>query len=266
MELEFEKIFKRFLPLTKKRYMAWSVEPGKGGEWKDSTVMKGIETVRRDWCELTGEAMRTIIEIILKKNDVKEAVKYFNSVVNDLQQGKTDIEKLVITKTITKRPEAYAGVQPHVEVIKKMKQRNEMEMPGVGDRIGYVIVKGMDLVSKRAEDPTYVREKGLSLDSRYYIDNQLLPPLERIFGAIGVSKEELLGLGKQIGLMEAINGARNKGKPAAPRTVKGAEVTGFSCRTCSRSYRRPPLAGKCECGGKLVFSAAGGLAEKATLL
>jgi DNA polymerase I len=263
MELEFEKLFKRFLPLTKKRYMGWSMFRDKNGEWKDDIIMKGIETVRRDWCELTGETMREIIEIILKKNDVKEAVNYFKAVVNDLLEGKVDADKLTITKTITKRPEAYVGVQPHVEVIKKMQQRGALEIPGTGDRIGYVIVKGMDMLSKRAEDPSYVKEKGLQLDPRYYIDNQLLPPVERIFTAIGVSKEELLGLGKQMGLTEAINNHRRD--PAAPEPLKVAieDVNGFICRRCHRSFARPPLIGKCECGGSLLFSSERGPADVA---
>jgi DNA polymerase I len=261
MELEFEKIFKRFLPLTKKRYMGWSVERGNDGEWTEGIVMKGIETVRRDWCELTGETMKTIIEILLKKNDVKEAVSYFKTVVDDLLNGKTGIEKLVITKTITKRVESYDGLQPHVEVIKKMRKRRELEIPGVGDRIGYVIVKGAELLSRRAEDPAYVKEQGLSIDPRYYIDNQLLPPLERIFGAIGVGRQELLGMGRQMGLMDAINGHEKAAK--AKDLVNIADVKGFSCTICGRGYRRPPLSGTCDCGGGLLFSTDGGLAEKA---
>lgn len=262
MELEFEKIFKRFLPLTKKRYMGWSMERGKDGQWTEGTiVMKGIETVRRDWCELTGEAMKTVIEIVLKKNDVKEAVNYFKIVVDDLLKGKTDIEKLIITKTVTKKPESYDGLQPHVEVVKKMKARNEMEIPGIGDRIGYVIIKGTELLSKRAEDPSYVKEKGLNIDPRYYIDNQLLPPIERIFGAIGIAREELLGMGRQMGLMDAING-RAPGRKSIP-AVSAHEVTGFVCPGCGRRYRRPPLAGLCDCGDALLFSSPAGPAEKA---
>jgi len=265
MELEFEKIFMRFLPLTKKRYMGWSMERGGNGEWKEGIVMKGIETVRRDWCELTGETMKEIIEIILKKNDVKEAVNYFKTVVNGLLEGKVDIDKLTITKTITKKPEAYAGIQPHVEVIKKMKQRGALEIPGTGDRIGYVIVKGMDMLSKRAEDPSYVKEMGLSLDSRYYIDNQLLPPLERIFTAIGVSKEELLGMGKQMGLAEAINNHNRKEEAEEPITVGIDDVNGYICGRCHKSFARPPLLGRCACGGTFLFSTERGPASIALM-
>ncbi len=267
MELEFEKIFKRFLPLTKKRYMAWSVEKGKDGEWKEDVVMKGIETVRRDWCALTSETMRQIIEIILKHNDLKEAVKYFRDVVKKLLDGEISIDKLVITKTITKKPEAYAGVQPHVEVIKKMIERNVMDLPGVGDRIGYVIVKGTQLLSRRAEDPTYVTEKGIKIDSQYYINNQMLPPLERIFGAIGVDREELLGMGKQMGLAEAINNHNHKQEQAErePVVVSVKDVNGFLCKKCNRSYRRPPLVGRCECGGSFLFSSTSGPADIARI-
>ncbi len=253
MELEFEKLFKRFLPLTKKRYMGWSMFRDKTGEWKDDIVMKGIETVRRDWCELTGETMKEIIEIILKKNDTKAAVSYFKDVVKGLLDGDVDIEKLVITKTLTRRPEKYAGVQPHVEVVKKMEKRNDMDLPGVGDRIGYVIVKGMEMLSKRAEDPNFVRENGLSIDSKYYIDNQLLPPLERIFNAIGISRDELLGAGKQMGLFEVIN---NSKKACEEPVIKGklSDVSGFICMSCGMKSARPPLSGKCSCGGALKFS------------
>ncbi len=255
MELEFERMFKRFLPLTKKRYMGWSVYKGRNGEMKDDIVMKGIETVRRDWCELTGETMKSIIEIILKKNDVKEAVNYFKVVVDDLLNGKIDMDKLTITKTVTKKPEAYVGVQPHIEVVKKMKQRGEMEIPGTGDRVGYVIVKGTDLLSKRAEDPAYVKDKRLQLDSRYYIDNQLLPPLERIFSAIGVGKEELMGIGKQMGIAEALsNHNKLDSGDAESLTVGIKDVNGFICEKCHNSFRRPPLIGKCGCGGSILFS------------
>jgi len=262
MELEFEKIFKRFLPLTKKRYMAWSVERGDDGEWKEETIMKGIETVRRDWCELTSETMRQIIEIILKHNDVKEAVRYFGDVVKGLLAGRIGIEKLVITKTITKRPESYVGVQPHVEVVKKMRQRRVLDMPGVGDRIGYVIVKGTQLLSKRAEDPAYIKEKGLVVDSQYYISNQMLPPLERIFCAIGVDREELLGMGKQMGITEAINNHNHRHAEREPLVVNVKDMNGFICKKCNRSYRRPPLIGRCECGGSFLFSSPIGAADR----
>ncbi len=261
MELEFEKLFRRFLPLSKKRYVAWKFEPTKDG-WDESLEMKGVETVRRDWCPLVGETMKHIIEILLKENDQKKAVKYFKGVIKEIIDGKIDIQKLVVTKTITRSPENYAGVQPHVELVKKMGKRGG-EVPGIGDRVGYVIVKGTDLLSKRTEDPTFIKENGLEVDSRYYIDNQLLPPLERIFGALGVSKTELLGGGKQIGIFDAIK--NSNGHPQEKKVIPEApleEMTGFMCKKCEKFYQVPPLSGLCECGGGFLFATPNGPTEK----
>ncbi len=260
MELEFEKVFKRFLPLTKKRYAAWCFEPGKNG-WKEKMETKGIETVRRDWCDLTSETIEKVLEIILKENDITHAVKYFKGVVRDMVEGKIPVQKLVITKTMTKKADGYVGVQPHAEVVKKIRKRSPAEAPGVGDRIGYVITKGLELVSKRAEDPLYVIEKGLEIDSKYYIENQLLPPLERIFSALGISKTELLGKGKQVDLLGAMNGLQKK----EAGEIHINELKGFVCSRCHKNYSLPPLAGMCECGGPLLFSSSKGPAKRVVI-
>ncbi|MEE9323313.1 MAG: DNA-directed DNA polymerase [Candidatus Aenigmarchaeota archaeon] len=265
MELEFEKVFKRFLPLTKKRYAAWYFEMGKDG-WKDGIETKGIETVRRDWCDLTSETIKRVLDIILKKNDIKLALEYFKSVVDDMVAGKIPIQKLVITKTMTKRAEGYVGIQPHAELAKKIQKRSPAEAPGVGDRIGYVITKGLELLSKRTEDPLYVIEKGLEIDSKYYIENQLLPPLERVFIALGISKTELLGKGKQVDLLGAINGLYKKANEVKEvEEVPINEVKGFVCKKCYKTYSIPPLSGVCECGGPLLFSSSMGPAKQVIL-
>ncbi|MFH1978190.1 MAG: DNA polymerase domain-containing protein [Candidatus Aenigmatarchaeota archaeon] len=252
IELEFEKIFKRFLPLTKKRYVAWKFEP-KGDGWKEGMEMKGIETVRRDWCELVSECMTNVISIILKKDDVKGAVKYFKSIINDLLEGRVPINKLVITKGMSKPVKSYVGIQPHIELVKKLQQRGEA--PGIGDRIGYVIIKGTEMLSKRAEDPSYVIEKGLQIDSRYYIENQLLPPIERIFSGLKISKSELLGGGKQMGIFDALKKHEEK---QVDKEIPIEQVRGFICTKCNKSYSRVPLVGACECGGNILFSSEKG--------
>ncbi len=261
LELEFEKFFKQFLPLTKKRYVAWKFEPD-GDGWQEGIEMKGIETVRRDWCDLVSETLSEIIEIILKKGDVKGALEYFKSVIKNLMRNKIPTEKLVITKTITKAPGKYEGIQPHIEAAKKITARNPNEAPGIGDRIGYVIIKGTDMLSKRAEDPTFVAERGIEIDPKYYIENQLLPPMERIFSVLSISKSELLGNGKQMGLMEAIN---NYNETNHIKVLPRTETNGFICTKCSKFYPRIPLVGTCECGGELAFSSPKGMVKQVTL-
>jgi DNA polymerase I len=259
IQLEFEKVFKRFLPLTKKRYVAWSFVKTEDG-WEEGIETKGIETVRRDWCDLVGTTMMEIIKIILKENNKKKAIDYFRAVAEKLLSNEIPIKQLVITKTMTKKPKSYAGVQPHIELVKKMQARNPAEMPGVGDRIGFVIVKGTQMLSKRAEDPVYVLEKGMQIDSKYYIENQMLPPLERIFEAMGISKSELMGNGKQIGILDAINNHRDRerAKIKVIEELPISAVNGFVCQGCSKYHPVMPLVGVCECGGELLFSSPKG--------
>ncbi len=254
MQMEFEKLFKSFLILTKKRYAAWKFVK-ENGKWKEKIETKGIETVRRDWCELVSDTMNKTIDIILKRGDTKEALTYFNGVMKDLAENKIPIEKLVITKSITKSPASYAGMQPHIELAKKMAKRNSEDAPGVGDRIGYVIIKGNQLLSKRTEDPAYVKEKHLEIDHVYYVENQMLPPIERIFTALGFSKSELLGKGRQASLMEMM-----KSKQTNSNVFEG-----FVCAGCGNEYSAAPLTGLCQCGGKIQIRTPTGMTEKITV-
>ncbi len=43
----------------------------------------------------------------------------------------------------------------------------------------------------RAEDPAYVLENNMPLDTEYYVEKQILPPVLRIFESFGVTKDRL---------------------------------------------------------------------------
>jgi len=258
LELKFEKIFKTFLIETKKRYAGLFFER-ENGNWTEHLEMKGIETVRRDWCELTSETMLEVLNTILKEHDVKKAARYVRNVIVDLAQNKIPIEKLTIIKGITKSLESYEGTQPHVELAKKIKQRSGSRPSLVGERLEFVIVKGNQLLSKRAEDPEYVKEKGLEIDSNYYIYNQLLPPLERIFEVCGVSTSELLEGQKQKNLLD-VWGQQKEVLSPEETVLKSYEMV--VCRTCDWSFRRPPLSGNCpKCNSPVYFAEGGSIGK-----
>ena len=247
IQMKIESVFKTLLILSKKRYAGLSMEKT-NNEWHEKIVMKGIETVRRDWCNLTGETLLEVVKIILKEQNPKKALTYVRDVINKLAKNQVPIEELVITKGISKPLKSYKGMQPHIELVKKLRKRSPAEAPGIGDRIGFVIISGPQLVSRRAEDPKYVKKHNLKIDSKYYIESQILPPLERVFTAIGFSRSELKGFGRQLSLSDLKN---NFHKPQKTILKK---VEGFICSKCGETYRRPPLVGKCEkCGSELLF-------------
>ncbi|MDI6825929.1 MAG: DNA-directed DNA polymerase [Candidatus Aenigmarchaeota archaeon] len=250
LELKIESVFKTLLILSKKRYAGWKFE-FVDDKWEDSMITKGIETVRRDWCDLVSETLEEVLIAILKEQNINKAVRIVRDKIEDIKTGKIDIDKLVITKGVSKTLKSYKGIQPHIELVKKMRSRDVASAPGVGDRVGFVIVKGLQMISKRAEDPEYVKKHGLKIDSKYYIESQLLPPLERVFEALGVNKTDLMGIGKQLGLFDVMRKEAREEKPFEDYLT---EIDGFICNNCNNVMRRVPLSGKCNyCNGEIVF-------------
>ncbi len=248
MRIKVENVFRTLLILSKKRYVGWNFEK-QDGIWKEKMVMKGIETVRRDWCNLVSEVLNEILNIVLREQNPQKALDYMKDIVHKLQDNKIELDKLVITKGISKRLEEYKGTQPHVELVKKMRKR-EGASPYVGDRVGFVIVKGLQNISDRAEDPEYIKKNNLKIDPKYYIENQLLPPLERVFEAMGLDKSELFRVGKQMLISDILNNSRKKDNGNSRLT----SADGLICDRCSKTYDYVPLVGKCiHCGGEMMF-------------
>lgn len=262
LKFSVDKIFKSFLILAKKRYAGWLFEKNSKGSWKEKIEMKGIETVRRDWCELTTETMNEVLRIILKEQDAKKAAQYTRGVVKDLASGNIPLEKLTVIKGISKRVEAYDGMLPHVELARKIKSRDPARGSMVGERLGYVIIKGNDLLSKRAEDPAYVKENNLEIDSQYYIENQLLPPLERIFEVMNVSKLEIVEGKKQLSLAGMLQNGNGSNKILSPDQTVLDKWDSIVCRKCNWHSIRPSLSGNCpKCGDQIYFSHAGSIGK-----
>ncbi|MGV8175089.1 MAG: DNA-directed DNA polymerase [Methanothrix sp.] len=200
MELVFEAFARRGIFLAKKRYALWVFEPvGEG--WKDKIKVRGMETVRRDWCDLTSKTLKTCLELVLKEGKVDEAVEHVRSVVArlqslDISQDPGILEELTLTRRYTKSSSSYKNKQPHIQLVEKIRERGG-SVPGVGDRIPFVIVQGKrgkkskELFVNRAEDPAYVLEKNMPLDTEYYVEKQILPPVLRIFESFGVGRERL---------------------------------------------------------------------------
>jgi len=200
MELVFEAFARRGIFLAKKRYALWVFEP-RGDGWMDKIKVRGMETVRRDWCGLTSKTLKTCLELVLKEGKVEEAVEHVRSVVlrlqnQDLSLDPSLLEDLTLTRRYTKSSGSYKNKQPHIQLVEKIKERGGT-VPGVGDRVPFVIVQGKrgrknkELFVNRAEDPAFVLEKNMPLDTEYYVEKQILPPVLRIFESFGVTKDRL---------------------------------------------------------------------------
>eukprot|EP00808_Paulinella_micropora_P029317 g78653.t1 len=183
IKLEFEKVYWPYLLMNKKRYagLYWT-NPKK---W-DKIDTKGIETVRRDNCAMVKDVVETCLRRVLVDQSVESALSYAKMMISDLLLNKIDISLLTISKSISKEGGDYDNKQAHVVLAEKMRKRDPLTAPVIGDRVPYVVTKGVKgaRAYEKAEDPIYVLEHDIPIDTAYYVENQLQKPLTRIFEPI----------------------------------------------------------------------------------
>lgn len=209
LELDIDGVFKSILLLKKKKYAALKIVELPDGSVTFEKEMKGLDLVRRDWCPLSKDAGKFVIDRILSGDSREEIVlqihEYLNSLSNSIRSGVIDISQFVITKGLNKSPKDYPDVkgQPHLQVALKMLKLNKPV--NIGDHIPYVICKAEDGAEKsspadRAHHPEEVsRSDGaLSIDYEWYLSQQILPPISRLCEPIEGTSQAIIS--QQLGL------------------------------------------------------------------
>ena len=236
IKLEFEKVYYPYLLINKKRYagLYWT-NPDK----YDKMDTKGIETVRRDNCRLVQIVIETVLKKILMDRDIDGAQDYVRETISSLLQNKIDLSMLVITKALTKHDDDYTAKQAHVELAERMKKRDAGSAPTLGDRVAYVIVKGAGGSKnyEKSEDPIFVLENNVPIDTKYYLDNQLANPLGRIF-------EPILGEKRAASLLA---GDHTRSISVAAPSLGGLMKFAKKTQTCMGCKK--PLVGAAEAKG-----------------
>ena len=210
MKLEFEKIYERYIILTKKRYMCRVAN--KKGEIIDF-IKKGVMLSRRDNCIYARIQYLKTAEYLLDDVDEKTILDDVTDGLNSLFQRKYSYKDFVITKSIGRDIYKMATLPAHVQLANKMKSRG-IEVP-TGARIEYIFTT-MCLGEKKfaqgdkVEDIDYFSQwrQYLRIDYLYYLEKQLIKPLdELLFVGLGVvdfvKKQFALRMNKWL-LMERI--------------------------------------------------------------
>jgi DNA polymerase elongation subunit (family B) len=186
MELELEKFYKYGLFVGKKG-------SGTGAKKKYALIddegevkIIGFETVRGDWSIIAKETQKKVIELILKENSFEKALKYVQKVIQDIKNNKIDINKMVMKTQLKMNLEDYKQIGPHVSVARRMKELGVNI--GEGSVITYVIAEGSGLIRDRAK----LLKEAKNYDKDYYINNQIIPSVEKIFEIRKIHKEDLL--------------------------------------------------------------------------
>jgi DNA polymerase alpha subunit A len=215
LELDTDGLYNKMLLLRKKKYAALIKDSDKPDSGY-TLETKGLDMVRRDWCELSRNMSKYVLDLLLGGDDqdlsLAQIHSYLTEMGNQVKLGKVPIEQFVVDKGLTKNPELYgdASIHPHVQVALQLKKRGIIVKPG--DTVPYVIcdTQNTSLVNEnstkhssgyasRAYHPEEVKSNpSLKLDYNWYLANQIHPPLARLFEPIEGTDEahiaECLGL------------------------------------------------------------------------
>ncbi|XP_041438950.1 DNA polymerase alpha catalytic subunit isoform X1 [Xenopus laevis] len=188
LEIDIDGIFKSLLLLKKKKYAALTVEPTGDGKYVTKQELKGLDIVRRDWCELAKQAGNYVISQILsdqpRDSIVENIQKKLTEIGENVTNGTVPITQYEINKALTKDPQDYPDKKslPHVHVALWINSQGGRKVKA-GDTISYVICQdGSNLsASQRAYAQEQLqKQENLSIDTQYYLSQQVHPVVARI--------------------------------------------------------------------------------------
>jgi len=181
MGLEYEKTLMPFILLSKKRYvgMLYEDDPKKG-------YMKfmGLSLKRRDSCDYLKDVYGGILNILMKEYNLQSAITFLDKSLHDLINGKVSMDKLAITKALRsgyKNPNQIG----HFVLAERIGKRDPGNKPKPGDRMKFVFIVNdtpKALMGDKIETTEFIVENNLKIDYTHYITNQLMKPLQQLFG------------------------------------------------------------------------------------
>jgi DNA polymerase elongation subunit (family B) len=182
-DFEYEKTFMPFCLLSKKRYvgMLYETDPN-----KCKRKEMGIALKRRDNAPIVKDVYGGIIDILMKKQNIPDAVQFLRNCLQNIVEEKYPIEKLIITKSLRsgyKNPKSIA----HKVLADRITARDPGNKPGPGDRIpfAYISVPGKKVLQgEKIETPSFIAENKLKIDYSFYITNQIMKPVQQLFALV----------------------------------------------------------------------------------
>jgi DNA polymerase-2 len=185
LELEFEKLYLRFfMPEirsgktgSKKRYAGLL----RGADGREHIEFVGLESVRRDWSEVSKRFQRGLLERVFRDEPVDEFVREF---LADLRAGRFDGE-LAYRKAVRKELDAYTKTTPpHVRAARK-------QQGNAGRIVAYTMTR---------HGPEPLGEETAAPDYTHYIEHQLKPVGDAILRFLGTDFDTLSGAQRQLAL------------------------------------------------------------------
>ncbi|XP_031831132.1 DNA polymerase alpha catalytic subunit isoform X2 [Nomia melanderi] len=187
VELDIDGVFRYLLLLQKKKYAAVTMTKLPNGQIDLTQEHKGLDIVRRDWCQLACDVGKKILDQLLSdqsnENRLEQIFCMLQNVAKSVRENQVSLSSLVITKQLSKNPNEYPDAkQAHVQVALRLNKEGG-RMWKVGDTVPYIICD--DGTSKSATERAYhideyKKSDSLKIDVNYYLLSQVFPIALRI--------------------------------------------------------------------------------------
>lgn len=187
VRLKMEKVYHPCVLLTKKRYVGYSYE---SADQKTPVFdAKGIETVRRDTCGAVAKTLEQSLRILFEHQDILNVKEYLQRQWTRILCGWVSLQDFVFSKEVRLGTYRATSLPPAALVATKSMKADPRAEPRYGERIPYVVIHGepgarlVDLVV----DPLDLLDinSPYRLNDLYYINKQIIPALQRVFGLLG---------------------------------------------------------------------------------
>jgi len=179
----YEKTLMPFCLLSKKRYVGMLYETTPE---KPKRKSMGIVLKRRDNAPIVKDIYGGIIDILMKEQNVEQAIKFLKECLNNMVQEKYPLEKLIITKSLRSGYKNPAQIA-HKVLADRMGKRDPGNKPSVGDRIPFVYIHNENkkaLQGEKIEHPNYIIANKLRPNYSFYITNQIMKPVQQVFALV----------------------------------------------------------------------------------
>ncbi|KAJ9077049.1 DNA-directed DNA polymerase alpha catalytic subunit pol1, variant 2 [Entomophthora muscae] len=205
LEIDIDGIFRRLLLLQKKKYAALLLQerrlPNGTVDYTTTVEAKGLDIVRREFCDLSHTMSEVVLKHILSGADKDTTVQliydYLTSICQQIRSGAIPPERFIIYKSISKDLVKYADAasQPHVQVALRLQKQQGFAV-GKGSTIDYIICLTDDPSKPYAQRAFSAdeasKDSSLQVDYDWYISRQLLPPITRLCEPIdGITMSQL---------------------------------------------------------------------------
>lgn len=188
IELEFRDLYEGGIFVARKGEKVGAKKRYALVDYEGNLEIRGFETVRRDWCDLSKRIQRDVLTIILRDKDPAKAVELVRDTIKKIKDGEVELDDLTILEQITRPLSQYEAISPHVKAAQKARDRGRPV--GEGTIMGFIITKGTGSISDRAEPVEDVKPD--QYDPDYYINHQVLPASMRVLKALEYTEEEVL--------------------------------------------------------------------------